>query len=153
MADYKFETGEFGISDNGIHLLRSRFNYETISFPDIDSLTIEKGKELNNWAVILVIGSALFAFSIYYAITVIITLYEDNYTVFYINHFFYPFIPFMMGSYCIYSSTRNAMVLRVLSIKGKKYKLSLKALEKASQLEDFQKFMKEKLKTKIRINS
>ena len=68
MDNYYFESREFGVSDKGIHLLRSGFNYETIEFSQVDSLTIGRGKELNNWLAILVIGLALLTAAAYYVL-------------------------------------------------------------------------------------
>jgi hypothetical protein len=50
---YKFEAEQFGVSDDSIHLLRNRFNYQTINFKEIDSVTIKTGKDLKNWVIVL----------------------------------------------------------------------------------------------------
>jgi hypothetical protein len=71
MGQYYFRTKEFGVTDKGIHLLRGGFNYETIAFAQIHKLEIRRGKELNNWFAILVIGLILFTPGIYFAISVI----------------------------------------------------------------------------------
>ncbi len=45
---YKYEAEQFGISEKSLHLLRNRFNYKTIDFNQIDSITIKKGKTMKN---------------------------------------------------------------------------------------------------------
>jgi hypothetical protein len=152
MTNYYFETREFGISDNGIHLLRSRFNYETVQFDQVDCLTIEKGKELNNWIVILIIGLGLVAFSLYYSLRLFNIIDNNEVNVIYIEEILVPLIPFMLGGYCLYSSTRNGKILRLKTIKNKTDKFPLRELEKDNRIGQFQDFLKEKLNTKIRIN-
>jgi hypothetical protein len=152
MINYYFETREFGISDNGIHLLRSRFNYETVHFDQVDSLTIEKGKELNNWIVILIIGLGLVAFSLYYSLRLFNIIDNNEVNVIYIEEILVPLIPFMLGGYCLYSSTRKGTILRLKTIKNKTDKFPLRELEKDNRIGQFQDFLKEKLNTKIRIN-
>lgn len=149
---YYFETKEFGISDNGIHLLRSRFNYETIEFNQIDHLIIEKGKELNNWLAILVLGLTFVSFSVYYSLKLFNIIDNNEVNVIYIEEILVPLIPFMFGGYCLYSSTRNGVILRFKTIKNKTNKFPLKEFEKNNKLKAFQDFLKEKLNAKIKIN-
>lgn len=53
---YYFETDQLGISETGIHLLRNRFNYETIEYSSIQEIRIEKGKQIKNWLLVLLLG-------------------------------------------------------------------------------------------------
>jgi hypothetical protein len=152
MINYFFETREFGVSDNGIHLLRSGFNYATIEFNQVDSLTIERGKELNNWIVILIIGLALVTLSVYYSLRLFNIIDNNEVKVIYIEEILIPLIPFMLGGYCLYSSTRNGTILRITTINNRANKFPLKELEKDNKGRAFQDFLKEKLSTKVRIN-
>jgi hypothetical protein len=151
MINYFFETREFGVSDVGIHLLRSRFNYQTIEFNQIDSLTIERGKELNNWIAILIIGLALVTFSVYYSLRLFNIIDNNEVKVIYIEEILIPLIPFMLGGYCLYSSTRNGTILRIRTINNGANKFPLKELETDNKVQPFQDFLKEKLSTKVRI--
>lgn len=153
MNEYLFETSEFGLSDKGIHLLRSRFNYETIDYADVSALTIEKGKELNNWLVILIIGLGLFSFAVYYTFRLFSVLTNHEVAVISTEEILVPLIPFMMGGYCIYSSTRNSTVLRIKTVKDKRNKLSLKELAKDNKLQDLQQFLKDRVSTKLTVNT
>lgn len=152
MTEYHFETREFGLSDKGIHLLRSRFNYDTYNYSDIDTISIEKGKELNNWVIILALGLCLTSFSIWYSLRLFDILDNNEVNVIYIEEIIIPLIPFMLGLYCLYSSTRNGIILRVKTSK-KANKFSLKEIEKLNKLEDFKKILKDKLQTRVKINS
>lgn len=59
MPSYNFETREFAVSDAGIHLLRDRYNYQTIPFSEIKRAVIEKGKETPNWIGATLLGTAM----------------------------------------------------------------------------------------------
>jgi hypothetical protein len=152
MKSYNYETPEFGVSDAGIHLLRSRFNYETILFDQVERVAIRKGKELNNWPVVLLIGIALAAFSVYYTLKLFYFMGDPQVRVIYIEQIIIPAIPFMVGGYCIYSSTRNGMVLMITTIQNKSQRFPLKELEKKDQLMSFQDFLKTKLGARLSIN-
>ena len=152
MNKFYFESREFGVSDNGIHLLRSGFNYETIEFNQVDTLTIERGKELNNWLAILVIGLALLSFAGYYSLGLLNIFGDSEVRVIYIEEILVPLGPFLLGSYCTYTSLRNSTVLRVRTIKNKSGKFSLREFEQENKLGPLQNFLAEKLHTKVRIN-
>jgi hypothetical protein len=102
MSSYKFVTDQFGISETGIHLLRSGFNYETIAFVTIDSLSINKGRQISNWPVALLFGIVLEAVGLY---VLYHALYEyfigTSIRVFYIEQFVFPVIPLIIGTYTI----------------------------------------------------
>jgi hypothetical protein len=152
MNEYSFETREFGTSETGIHLLRSRFNYETIPFIEIERLTIEKGKELTNWLVVLVFGQGLVISSLYYALRIFNVIGNSEVNVIYIEEIIVPLIPLMVGGYCIYSSLRTGTVLRMKTTKGKNDKFPLRELEAQNLLMQFRELIKNKLGTKVRIN-
>lgn len=153
MTEYHFESPEFGISDDGIHLLRSGFNYETIAFSQVDSLTIEKGRELNNWPVILAIGLALLSFGVYYMIGLFDVLVGDELNVIYIEETLVPLGPLLLGGYCVYTSMKNGTVLRIRTIKGKTDKFPLRHFEKQLRLKPLQSFLIEKLATRVSVNA
>jgi hypothetical protein len=152
MNNYHFETREFGISDTGIHLLRSGFNYETIEFFQIERLTIEKGKELNNWIAILVVGLMLISFSLYYSFRLFSVVSSGEVNVVYIEEVLVPLFPFLIGAYCLYSSTRNGTILQIETVKKTSNKYLLKELERNNSLQSFQEFLKGRLGGKVSVN-
>lgn len=152
MTNYYFETREFGVSDKGIHLLRSRFNYETIDFSQVDSVTIERGKELNNWLAILAVGLAFVSFSVYYSVRLFSLISNHEVNVISIEEILVPLIPFILGGYCLYTSTRNGTILRIRTTQNKADKFPLKELEQHNKIRPFQDFLKERLNTKVKIN-
>ncbi len=152
MATYNFETRDFGLSETGIHLLRSRFNYKTYPFSEIDSLIVEKGKELKNWLVILIFGIALTSFSIYYSAVLYSVLNDEKTQRIYIEELLIPLIPFLLGLYCLYASTRNVTILRITTKTNKKDKLSLYSIKKENKLDDLIQFLKECAPISFKVN-
>jgi uncharacterized membrane protein len=106
MKTYLFQTHEFGVSSEGIHLLRSGFNYETIDWSQIKSLKIQRGKALHNWFVILVIGVALLSLGIYLSIRTIDTLMYQEHAERYVKMMQFLLIP-GIGVYFIYNALRT----------------------------------------------
>ncbi|OJJ23456.1 hypothetical protein BKI52_03585 [marine bacterium AO1-C] len=146
---YLFETKEFGVSEEGFHLLRSRYNYATISFEQTNLVWIGVGQELKNWLIILLIGLGLFGFSIYSSLTIFQAFTDDSIDTIYIEEILIPVIPFFMGAYCIFMGLRKGQIMRVQTQEGKLKQLSLNELSKNKQMEEFQTLLLEKLQGKI----
>lgn len=144
MSKYLFETNDFGISESGIHLLRSRFNYETIDFKDIRKLEITKDKELNNWWIILVIGIILISFG-YKTVEAIVNYFMNPSGVIYIETIVVPIIPLIFGVYCVYASLKIGIVLKFTTHKGKNYKYPLSSISKEGKTEELKKFLEAKV--------
>lgn len=152
MTKYYFETSTFGLSDQGIHLLRNRFNYETFEFSDIDTLMVYRGKELKNWLVILIIGVVFITSSIWYTLRLYSLIDNNEVNSIYIEELIVPIIPLMLGFYCLYASTKNGTMLNIKTIKNKTDKLPLKELEKSDMLNEFKDLLKEKLPPRVKVN-
>jgi hypothetical protein len=136
MKEYKFETAEFGLTAEGIHLLRSRYNYETIPFEQIHKIRFEKSRVVNNWIVILAIGLASVSFSIFYASILLKVFSDDRVNRIYIEEILIPFLPMVFGLFMIYSSLRTGTMMIVHF--GKKTKrFPLEKLRKEGSLESF----------------
>src|SRR6476620_9493035 len=100
MTDYKFETDQFGLSDTKIHLLRSRFNYGNIELSTVDKIIIDKGRQVNNWFLLLLVGLLLFTFGMFTASKVIYEyFFANNFTRFYIEQFVLPVLPLLIGAF------------------------------------------------------
>lgn len=147
---YLFEAEKFGLSNKSIHLLRNRYNYKTIDLKDVDSIIIEKGKDLNNWAWVLFIGVILLAF-VTYDLLKILNLYGDENThVIYLERLLIPLFPFVLGIYTVIVSLRNSKVMR-MHVGSKKYHFSLRRIIKANSYDKFIGQMKDQYKS-IRFN-
>jgi hypothetical protein len=148
MEPYKFETDQFGLSDTNIHLLRSRFNYKTIPLSSVQKLSIVRGKQVNNWLVLLFFGLALTAFGLFTAFKVIYEyFFANNYHQFYIQQFVIPILPLFAGLYCIYNSLISGPVLFVTT-GSKMIRLPIKNLEKKVQVDDLIVFLKSNVITR-----
>jgi hypothetical protein len=114
MSKYQYETDQFGISEEGIHLLRSRFNYETISYSTIEAIQFEKGKQIKNWVLMLIIGLALLGIGLFMAYKVICEFFfANNFHRFYMEQFALPVLPIFIGAYSLYYSLKNGTILKV----------------------------------------
>ena len=141
MLSYKFETDQFGISDTGIHLLRSGYNYDTIEFSKIDELFIAKGRQISNWTLALAFGLLLVSVGLYVLYHV---LYEyfigDRIHIFHVEQFAFPIIPLIIGTYTIYVALKIGLVLKAI-IGNKTVNFPIDKLSKQSQIEEFIVFL------------
>jgi hypothetical protein len=139
MKQYHFWTNEFGVSDKGIHLLRSGFNYETIAFPQI-----------HNWFVIFVIGLILLVPGIYFAIEVVKFLAGGDYRPHSARMALFLFIP-LVGLYFIYTSLQTGLILKIYYGRNRKDKFPLRKIIVEKRMNDFEQLMKNKLSAKFRV--
>ncbi|MFL9481578.1 hypothetical protein ACI6Q2_02295 [Chitinophagaceae bacterium LWZ2-11] len=140
MTDYKFETDQFGLSDTKIHLLRSRFNYDNIELSTVDKIIIDKGRQVNNWFLLLMVGLLLFTFGLFTASKVIYEyFFANNFTRFYVEQFVLPVLPFLTGAFCLYFSFKIGPVLTIkFNDKTKRLPIGqLKSQAKIDKLVDF----------------
>jgi hypothetical protein len=139
--EYKFETDQFGISDSGIHLLRSRYNYETKTFGEIDRIILDRGRQINNWLIVLVIGAIFLTASLYAEVKV---LYEyfigDTYKIFYYEQFLLPLIPFAIGVISVYYSLKIGFVLKI-EIRGKLKSCPIEQLKRKGEIGKLIKYL------------
>jgi hypothetical protein len=140
---YTYEAEKFAVSEEGLHLLRNRFNYETISWNTIASLEVRDGKDLKNWLWVLFVGVVLTVYAIYDIYHILFIFNDPNVHRIYVERLVLPVIPLSLGVYSIFIALRNT---RVMVIKGasKTYFLSLRYLIKSSQYSEFITFMQKK---------
>ncbi|HEY8936830.1 MAG TPA: hypothetical protein VIM65_16490 [Cyclobacteriaceae bacterium] len=148
MKKYYFRTREFAVSDTGIHLLRGGFNYATITFDQIHKIEIGKGRELNNWFAILIIGLILLIPGIRSSINIISMLLQGGATLASARIVLFLLIP-VVGMYFIYASLRTGTILRVHYGRNKKDKFSLRKIVLEKQMDGFEQLMKNKLNVKL----
>lgn len=133
--DYLFESDTFGISQEAFHLLRSRFNFKTYQAQEISQITIEQGRQVNNWLIILVIGLGLVCFAIYYSFVLYNMLTDDSVTSIYIEELLIPILPFLLGFYCIYAALKTGPTLRVDLVNYKNKRFPLLRLKKNNEID------------------
>lgn len=140
---YTYEAERFAVSENGLHLLRNRFNYETIAWNTIETVEVRNGKDLRNWLWVLCVGVALAGYAIYDIFYILFIFNDPNTHKIYAERLVLPVIPLALGLYSIFIALRNT---RVMVIKGttKTYSLSLRYLIKSNQYSEFISFMQKK---------
>lgn len=136
---YKFETDQFGISINSLHLLRNRYNYKTIDFNKIDSIIIKKGNDLKNWLWVLIVGFGLLTFVVFDLISIYDYFLESN--VIQIERLLIPLFPFFLGLYSVIISFRKSTIM-IVHDENKEYYFSLRSLIKADNYDAFADFIK-----------
>jgi hypothetical protein len=143
MTTYHFQTTEFAVSDTGIHLLRSGFNYNTILFSDIKSIRIERGKELRNWLVIFLLGAILLMAGLYVSVYTLSAVISDGVSRRGWRICYLFFIP-CFGAYFVYKSLQTGTIVRI-NYGDNNEMFPLKEIKNAQRLNEFKSFIKNKL--------
>lgn len=153
MGEYKIEAERFGLSDTAIHLLRNRYNYETIDFSSIETITITEGRQVKNWLLVLVVGILLLSFGAFSAYRVLYEFFfANNFYTFYVEHFMLPFFPVVLGAYSIYSSLKIVPVLKVV-VNNKTRKLPMDGLLDSATVDEVKLFFEQNSLTSNKIQS
>ncbi len=139
---YKYEAEQFGISEKSVHLLRNRFNYKTIDFNQIDSITIKKGKTMKNWLFVLVFGLSLLAFALYDLFQIYLVFFDNSTSTIYIERLLIPLFPFIIGIYAIIISIKTSDII-LIKVDSKNYYFSLSKIMKSDNYEGFKILIKE----------
>jgi hypothetical protein len=148
MTPYIYHTREFALSHEGIHLLRSGFNYNSIPFSDIKRMRIEKGREIHNWILIFIIGAVLIIVGIAISINVIKILIRGDLSIKGAKMILLFFIP-IVGAFFVYNSLQTGIVLKIDFSDGTKDMFPLKEIAKQKRLNDFTTFLRNKLESRI----
>src|SRR5687768_1311987 len=136
MNNYLFQSTEFAVSDNGIHLLRSGFNYKTIRWSEVDSIKIKKGKELNNSWIIFLLGLILLTAGAYLTIRTVDILVHKEHAERYIKMLLFLLIP-VIGVYFVYNSMRTGIIMSVNYAADKKEMFPLNEIIRQNRLNEF----------------
>ena len=148
MPEYEFQAKDFALSQQGVHLLRNRFNYNNVDFNDINKASITRAVETNNVVLTLIAGALLLAFAIYQSIGVYEAFYDPSTHIIYTESISVIVFPLLLGFYCIYISVKKIPVL-IVEVKSKKHKLILKDVVKAGRIYDLESYLKKQLKERF----
>ena len=151
MSQYQFQSDDFGLSDNGVHLLRSQFNFKTIRYEEVKRATIERSSEIKNAPLILLFGVLLVCFAFYQARWVVELFTTPSTQSIYIESIVLPVIPAFLGIYCIYTALRKGPVLR-LEEGGKEHKLRLRSIFRNELAFEFEKYLSRQLGPKLSVD-
>ncbi len=144
MPVYDIQSKDFALSANGIHLLRNRFNYQTISFDDVYKATFTRAVETKNVVLTLIAGAVFMAFGVYNAIGVYENFHNPSVHRIYIESILILVFPLLLGCYCIYISIKKVPSL-IIEVKDKKHKLSILDITKAGLIDVLRDYLNNKL--------
>lgn len=151
MNQYRFQSDDFGLSDNGVHLLRSHFNFKTIRYEEVRRATIERASEIKNATLILLLGVLLACFAFYQTRAVIELFTTPSTTTIYMETIVLPVIPGFLGVYCIYIALRKGPVLK-LEEGRKEHKLRLRSIFRDEQAFEFERYLSRQLGPKLTVD-
>ena len=150
MIKYAFELTDFALSDEGIHLLRSRYNYKTIAYHDVDKAFIKRGPEIKNPLLSLLLGIALLSFSIVKSISLYQDFNDPTIRIIYIESILLPLFPALIGFYFVYTCIRKGPLLQIEQ-GNRSYKLSLREVQMNGGSEELKRYLRQKLSIKLAI--
>ena len=148
MTNYDFESKDFALSPQGVHLMRNRFNYKTINFHDVYQATFTRGVETKKPVFTLIAGVLLIAFAVYQSISVYEDFHDPNVSQIYIESIAATVLPTLVGFYCIYIAIKKVPLL-IIELNDEKHKLSLQDIINSGRLHVLETYLKEKLRDKF----
>lgn len=141
MKKYLFETPEFGLTERGIDLLRSKFHYETISWQEINAVRISNGKELRFWWIILSIGIGLLILGGYLSYRTYDILGNKEQPLSYIKMLQFSLI-LLIGGFFVSTSLRSGPLLHVNYANYRKLVFPIKKIVDAQGVDELRLFIK-----------
>jgi hypothetical protein len=131
-----FFTAQFGLSPEGIHLLRNGYNHTTVVFKDITDIEVRSGMEMKNWIWVLIVGIVLAGYGLL-DIAKVFNIFNDSSTTrIHIERIVVPLFPLLLGIYSIVIAFRKTKVM-IVKTNDKSYYLSLREIIKSNQLNYF----------------
>jgi len=150
MNPYQFQSEDFALSADGVHLLRNRYNFKTITYDEINEAVIERSAEIRNAPVTLILGILMVLFAFYQSRWVIGLFIHPEGTI-YIESIVLPVIPAFLGIYCIYIAIRKGPMLR-LETETKSHKMRLRSFFKNDQSIELEKYLAQHLGSRLCVN-
>ncbi len=141
MKKYLFKTAELGITENGIHLLRSGFNYRTIEWADVRSVRIEKGMLSYNWLAVLCIGLLVISVGIYVGSMIFHVGTESRQAARLMSG---ALMILIAGFYFTYSSLERGFLFKITHGNKKEERFPLRELIARQQISEFKNFVTRK---------
>jgi len=142
MMSYGFETPEFGLDENGLHRLRSRFVFETIPYPQMQQAEVKRGKSVQNWVLLLIVGVCCLAIAVFVAYRILDFLFDDTPTNLHIevHEVAIPIFPAFIGVSAIWQALKETDILEIKTA-GRRLVLPLDKLQPAVQLTELQQYL------------
>tara|TARA_R110001592_G_scaffold40359_1_gene132586 strand:- start:3061 stop:3492 length:432 start_codon:yes stop_codon:yes gene_type:complete len=127
MANYLFQSRDFGITESGIHLLRNGYNYKSLPFSDISSVEITRGNVLKNRIFLILTGSGMLLFACYHFFRIYVFFNTAVGESFNIEEILIPFFLLTLGAYILYAAIKQELILKVYT--EQQFKFSIKDLD------------------------
>lgn len=155
MVDYLFESEQFAFSEHAIHLLRSRYNYETHPNSEITQFILRRGKLINRWGIVLILGLVFIGGTFFYLGKTYWSVSNGQVSTIYVEQIVAPILPLLLGFYCVYSALRVGPTAKVIFKNGVVKNFPLDSAQKQGRIDDLVSYLKQsnelKHKTDIRI--
>lgn len=129
------------MNEEGIHLLRNRFNYSSIPYKSVQIASIKKGREYKYWLLMLIAGIIILALSLFYASILLSFFHLELGNGFYIESELFTLFPAIGGASLLALSFRKTIGLEIQTVE-KKYWFSLKKFTKDYTLQRFHQYLK-----------
>jgi hypothetical protein len=139
MTPYQFHSEDFALSKAGIHLIRNKFNFETIDYDEVTKAHIRREAEIKRPTIILCLGIAMIFFAVRQALW-----------AWGLFSIVMPVIAGALGIYCVYSALKKGPVLKIVA-GNKIYKLRLRSIIKGNQYPGLANYLETKLGSKLNI--
>lgn len=143
---FQFETDEFGVSSDGIHLLRNGFNYRTVLWKEVRIARITKGKEAHNWLILFFIGVVILFFSVDTIFQVSETFLYKGLNMQSARLIFSLVMMSLLGVFFVINSIRSGTLL-ILEARALNIKLPLGPIVQEKRLTEFKRFLKSHLRS------
>lgn len=145
MEKYQYETEKVGFTAEGIHLLRNKFNYQTIHYADVKEIRLDKGRQIKNWLVTLVLGVVLLSLGFFLGFSVIYAyFFDDDVRRFYAEQFAAPVIPLFLGAYALYICFQTGYLL-VINADAKSQKIPVGNFDVKYDIDQFKGYLSQYL--------
>lgn len=132
---YSFESNQFALSETGFHFLRSRFNYKTLNYSEIDKVEFKRWYSIKNWLVILILGVFSVSIAILWSVNIFF-FFEEGIGTIYIEELVAPLILLIFGLFFIYKSFHKTNTIHIY-FDGKHDFFNLENINNQKDLIDF----------------
>jgi hypothetical protein len=143
MTDYKFQTDKFALSEKSVHYLRGPFNYDTVDYMLIDEFIVDKGAQINNWPIALIIGVSLIISPL--MLFLYATKSGESHNIGMSVEL--GILPFLFGISATYQALRRGHVL-IIKYNGKTVRLPFQSLKKTKQIDPLIDFLRTNKQTR-----
>lgn len=114
MTQYLFETDDFALSEEGIHLLRNKFNFKTITYEEISKASIAREVEIKRPFIIFCLGAAMFVFA--FKQTNLLLDWLSNHPRgerIHAESILLPVFPGLLGAYCLFIALKKGPMFTI----------------------------------------